>query len=374
MIELSSGESLADTTGLLQLTRSGTAEPALTRSLDLRTRDDDKSIVVAEAPLDSSSLPPGTYTASAVLAQGGAPFARVTRVIDIVPGASVAAPPPTRPLAVAPGSPELDSALQRVGRYVSEYGQQASLIVGVEHYVQHYQNSPVGQPSVRRLTAEYALVKAAGASEWAGFRDVIELDGKPIPDRQDRLQKLFKAGAPDVSEARRIADESTRFNIGPMRRNFNDPMSAVFFMSPARLSRFVFTRKGEAKVGDIEVWVLDFEEKSRPTMIRTSDGRDAPSHGTIWVVPADGAVVRTKLMLSGFAGPGSRLSIDVAYASDPRLGLWLPATMSEEYAGPIRIVSMGDRRTGKSITDQAIVTATANYSDFKRFETGATIK
>jgi hypothetical protein len=63
----------------------------------------------------------------------------------------------------------------------------------------------------------------------------------------------------------------------------------------------------------------------------------------------------------------------VTYANDPRLGLWLPATMSEEYTGTFQYSTLG-RRTQTSVADQAIVTATATYSEFKRFETGATIK
>ena len=86
MIELSSGEPLGDTGGTLQLTRVGATEPALRRPLVLRTRADDKSIVIAEAALDLSSVPPGTYTASAILERGGAAIGRVSRVFDILPG------------------------------------------------------------------------------------------------------------------------------------------------------------------------------------------------------------------------------------------------------------------------------------------------
>lgn len=286
-----------------------------------------------------------------------------------VASASAVSVPPARSAAAVSLDAEIDGVLQRLGRYVSEYGQQASLIVGIEHYTQHYENAPVGQPSDRQSTAEYALVKTARAAEWAGFRDVIELNGKPVPDRRDRLRQVFGAGTPDVSEARHIADESARFNIGPTRRNFNEPISALFFMLPARQPRFAFTRKGGAKLGGIDAWQIDFEEKSRPTIIRTSEGRDAPSRGTLWIVAADGTVVRTKLLLSGFAGVESRCSIDVAYRRDPRLGLWLPERMSEQYAAKVQ-----DNPLGGRTATTAIVTATATYSNFKRFETGATMK
>jgi hypothetical protein len=208
---------------------------------------------------------------------------------------------------------------------------------------------------------------------WSGFRDVIEVDGRRIGDRKNRLQTLFRNGSPDPAEARRIADESARFNLGPVRRNFNDPTAALFFLMPSLLPRFAFTRKGESSVNGVNVWEVEFKEKSRPTLIRTRDGRDVPSEGTIWVVPSDGTVVRTQLAISGFYGrSGSK--IEVTYARDDRLGLWLPETMKERHEADI--VEAGRSAYGAAIASArtTVVVGTATYSDFKRFETSATIK
>ena len=252
MIEMSSSEPLAGTTGVVELTRAGTAQPALQSALELRARAKDTTVVAAQAALDLSALTPGTYMASAVLARGGQPFARISRIVEVVPGEATSAPvpaeagaePPPRSTAGGARDPALEDVLQRVGRYVANYGEQASLIIAVEHYEQKYQNAPAGERPHRKLLAEFALFKTRDATGWVGFRDVIEVDGKPIPDRQDRLQALLRAGTPDVLEARRIADESARFNIGPTRRNFNEPTAALFFLLPASQARFAFTRKG----------------------------------------------------------------------------------------------------------------------------------
>jgi hypothetical protein len=269
------------------------------------------------------------------------------------------------------GEPEMEHVLQRVGAYVSGYGQQASLIVGVERYEQRFLDAPLGEPSSRRLVAELALVRTADATGWIGFRDVVEVDRKAIHDRQDRLEALFRGGTPDVSEARRIADESARFNIGPTRRNFNEPTTTLFFLLPATQSRFAFMRKREASVAGVNVLEIDFEEKRTPTLIRTTDGRDVACHGRIWVEPGGGAVLRTKLIVGGFDGLGSFSTVDVTYARDARLGLWLPAKMTERHEGIIRRASTGKFTRA---SPAAVVTATATYSDFKRFEASATIK
>ena len=92
MIELSSSEPLAGTTGVVELTRAGTAQPALKRALELRARAKDATVVAAQASLDLSELAPGTYMASAVLARDGQPFARISRLVEVVPGADDVGP------------------------------------------------------------------------------------------------------------------------------------------------------------------------------------------------------------------------------------------------------------------------------------------
>jgi VWFA-related protein len=382
LIELTSSETLAGTTGVLELTPAGAAAPIARLPFVLRTRRDDKRVVLAEAALEPRSLAPGTYTASAVLANGGGPFARISRIFQVDAGATLEATgektqtrvdesPATKPAAAVSRDPELDGVIERVGRYVSDYGEQASLIVGVEHYDQRYVGAPLGQAPSRSLVAEFALLKTTDATGWVGFRDVIEVDHKPVGDRKDRLQSLFSATSPDLAEARRIANESARFNIGPTRRNFNEPTSTLFFMLPLTQGRFVYTRKGETKIDGVNAWEIDFQEKANPTLIRTADGRDVACHGSIWVRPEDGAVLRTRLVLSGFLGQGSLSTIEVSYARDPRLEMWLPATMTERHEGFQRASARVGATPGVQL---ALVTGKATYTDFKRFEASASIK
>ena len=278
--------------------------------------------------------------ASAVLDRDGQPFARISRLVEVVPGEATSAlprPESTTAPALVTGAVRdlaLEDVLARVGRYVANYGEQASLIVGVERYEQRYQNAPAGERAQRKLVAELALFKTNDATGWVGFRDVVAVDGKPIPDRQDRLTALLRSRTPDVAEARRIADESARFNIGPTQRKLNEPTVALFFLLPVNQPRFTFTRKGMMTVGGTTAMEIGFRETGRPTVIRTSDGRDTAAAGTIWVVPADGTVLRTHLAVAGFAGPAGTASIDVTFARDPRLKLWLPAKMTERHEAP----------------------------------------
>lgn len=377
MIEMTSSEVLTDTKGVVLLSRAGSTDPVARVPLKLRTRSDDKSIVVGEAALDLTALPPGAYTASALLDRAGTPFMRVSRMFEVLPATT---PTPTAATAAAavPASGKRDSAvddvMQRVGRYVDDYGEQASLIVGVEHYEQQIVSALPGEQNQRRTVAEYALVRTSDATGWSGFRDVSESDARRINQRSDRLESLFHGGSGDLAEARRIADESARYNIG-MRRNFNDPTVALFFMTLQGQRRFSFARKRETTIDGVAVLEIDYKETARPTMIRTTVGTDVPCEGTLWVIPADGTVVRTRLALSRFSGPSSSSIIDVNYARDPRLGLWLPTTMKEHHDADLPTsVGGSNLRNTRASTRRMTVSATAVYSDFKRFETTAKIK
>lgn len=200
--------------------------------------------------------------------------------------------------------PTLDEVVQRLGAYVASYGEQASLIVAVERYSQY--STTDGGMRPRQLEAEFALVKTAGTVGWTGFRDVVKVDGDEVRDRGDRLQRVLSDPSSSLAEARRIADESARFNIGAFVRNLNVPTTTLLFFHPGNLSRFAFKLKGRKTIDGVRTWEVTFQERARPTMVMTRAGKDVPCEGTLWVVPETGQVVRTRLRLRGFADAMTR--------------------------------------------------------------------
>ncbi len=282
-------------------------------------------------------------------------------------------------------APSLEGVLRRMGAYVAGYGQQASLIVAVERYTQRAFAAGL-TISPRSLVAEFAVVKAPADEGWTGYRDVVEVDGRPIPDRAGRLLKLFAGPSPSADLLRRIDRENARFNVGPISRNINVPTVALYFLHPARQPRFVFKKIGEKDLDGIATWEISFEETARPTIIRRRTGDNVPVDGIVWVMPGNGTVVKTRLRARGFAdGTGtetratqgleamvtamhspvgrieSLAEIDVTYRRHDDLGLWLPWKMSELYEGPLR----GELGRAESI---------ATYSDFKRFTTDVRLR
>ena len=307
-------------------------------------------------------------------------------------------------LSAQKSEPTLEQVMERVGSYVASYGEKAAVVVASEKYSQSVliDGADMGRP--RDLKAEFAIVRVAGGA-WTGYRDVIESEGKPVQDRKDRLVSLLTNTQGDASELIRIANESARFNIGPISRNFNVPTAAMFFFVPSEHERFTFTRKGSKKVEGIDTWEIEFRETKRPTLISTRAGKDVPIEGTLHVKPDDGTVVRTRFKMRNFAdvdaspeqqapqqrppdNPASNnggreglnrnvpnqsirldkmeseADIEVTYAKPPGIDLWIPASMVELYQGPIKV---------KVTPVMARATTRAKYSDFRQFGTSIKI-
>jgi hypothetical protein len=119
------------------------------------------------------------------------------------------------------------------------------------------------------------------------------------------------------------------------------------------------SRGGAETIDGLPVAIVTFREDSRPTIIRTPQGRHLPARGRAWVDPASGAVVRTELELRDFAARGrSRATIGVRFGLHPGLKLWVPVDFSERY----------------ELGEGAVITGKATYSNYRRFQTISRIR
>jgi hypothetical protein len=264
---------------------------------------------------------------------------------------------------VAPGPLSVKDVMRRVGAYVDGYGDKASIVVCTERYEQHARNSETKDEQTRTLVSDFALVYADAIHGWLGFRDVMDVDGREVNDREDRLARVLIGAEGRFDEARRLSDESARFNLGNVQRNFNVPTSALFFFVTENLDRFKFAARRVLEDGS---WEIAFTETGKPTMIRTPDGDAVTSTGTLWVRPDDGVAVRTVLDVSVLMrrlSPPQRGtgSIDVRYQKVDPLGMWLPVTMDETFEAKRQ--DSWDKVTGH-----------AEYTNYRRFETSGRIK
>jgi hypothetical protein len=276
-------------------------------------------------------------------------------------------------------APDLSTVLQRAATYVAQFYARFSGIVAEEDYTQSWrklvrvtprgavQNQREQDVGERRLRSDLALLHPAGGDEWLQFRDVFDVDGSPVRDRQDRLSKIFlDPSATTLDRIARIKAESARYNLGDIERNLNTPLFALQILLPYRQTRFRFKRTGRRDIANLdlapdangvfhastEVWVIEYDEVSHPTLIRTGapkPTRDLPAHGRFWIEPSTGRVLMTELRAGNRDIKGT---IDVSYQSEPLLGLLVPVEMREDY------------RDGNG----SHVTGVARYGRFRQFD------
>jgi hypothetical protein len=256
-------------------------------------------------------------------------------------------------LALPAQEPDLRTVLARAGAYVATYQRDFSLLLADERYSQELEADEAAERRV--LVSEFALVRVADGDRtlWLAFRDVVDVDGRAVSDRQERLQRLF-LGPPAnaLAQARAIALESARYNIGDVVRTVNVPTLALEFLETAAQQRSRFRKAAEETVDGVRAWVVSFEERARPSLIRTPGGRDVRTKGLAWIDPRTGRVLKTQLDPQIERGLAARIT--TAYAPDERLRLWVPVEMQESYE-----------------TASNAIAGTATYTNFRRFETDA---
>lgn len=257
----------------------------------------------------------------------------------------------------------LTTIIARAGAYVQQFEERFALVISAEQYEQH---SSMGRsfraPVDRKIESEMLFMWVTEDRGWLTVRNVQSVNGHPVPGREQRLDRLLTGVAPvGITRLRQLASESARYNIGSVRRNFNDPMLALRFLEPGSQPRFKFALDGQETVDHSPVWKVAFEEIGSPTIIIQDDGHDRPSRGMIWI-DAEGTITRTRLEV-GDRLSGSTAEITVDYRRDPKLKMLVPTTMRESYVnttGPLGPI--GDH-----------IDCEAKYSKFRRFETAARI-
>jgi hypothetical protein len=278
-------------------------------------------------------------------------------VAGLVAGAVLALAMPVRAQAVS-----LGGLLAKAADYAATFVERFGNVITEEQFDQGLERMANGGwvRYQRRVLRSDLLFVGGGPLGGTMLRDVFEVDGQPVRDRQDRLTKIFAQPAATVlAQATRIADESARYNIGPGQRTTNTPELAVLFVQRAVQPRFAFTLGDrDGSIGP-NVWTVDYKEQGRPTVVRRMDPKQDPSlpaSGRLWIDADTGQVLRTAITFD--------LGLDVQrlttmFAFDPRLQIAVPMQMTEIFdVGVIR------------------VNATATYSRFRSFgvSTDETVK
>jgi formylglycine-generating enzyme required for sulfatase activity len=292
--------------------------------------------------------------------------------------ASVAAFASLAAFAAAPADRvPLDELLDRVAWYLDYFVDEFENVVAEETYIQDsstmlpsFSPMPGGRggafpppPSPsdaararhRDLRSDFLLVKSPDTEALVPFRDVLEVDGVPVRDREARLAKLFLSGRPGGSimeQAERIGAEGARYNLGNMRSTLGNPVLALGVLQRSYQPRFRFTSGKDDRTAGPSAIVIDFKETTSPAMIRGEAGRDLMAHGRVWIDAPTGRVLKTELQVEQ---PAIRAVVTTLFRLEERSGIGVPVEMREQYT-----LANGNR-----------ISTVATYGHFRRFDVSA---
>jgi hypothetical protein len=200
---------------------------------------------------------------------------------------------------------DLSGVLERASNYVLRYFGVMANMTAEERYV--------------------VLVKVGPPLEWRVYRDVFEVNGRPVRDRADRLARLFLEPADEVrAQAERIAEESARFNLSHMGRVLNEPGLPLAFLQPSVRPRFEFSL--DRRERDQE-WVVRYTEKARPTLFWHNRTIPNPSAGRFWIDFRTGEVSQSEHVV---APENFKATFTTEFRPDDRFGISVPTRMREQ--------------------------------------------
>jgi hypothetical protein len=237
-----------------------------------------------------------------------------------------------------------DELLMRAAAYVSTFVEKFSNVVAEESY----QQETTVPRRKRMLRSDYLFVRFPGDQSWTSFRDVFDVDGKPVRDHEERVTKLLINPSGDAE--RRIADitrASARYNLLDIG-TLNHPLLAMAFLQSFYQPRFRFNLAGMEKSLGPKVRTVQFQEFQTPTIIKGNSNADVLSRGLAWIDEDTGRILKTELRL-GRSSAG--VSIITIFKFDETLGIDVPAEMRDWYPDG----------TGE-------VRGVATYGRFRRFQ------
>jgi hypothetical protein len=281
----------------------------------------------------------------------------------------------------AVASPSLEELLARAARYAVDFETAFSKAVAEERYLQQVitttapkavsgtlrDDVPERRVERRELRSDFLLVKLPEQNYWLPFRDVFEVDGRPVRDREARLMRLFVESRRDaLDQARQIVAESARYNLGDLSRTFNTPLLALAVIHPDSQARFRFSDFKLDRTVAQGVYVVSYREQLRPTLVQGLDARDLFARGRLWIEGHSGRVLRSEIVIehplvvpqqttAGVSGVRAPVvaTVTTIFRDHPDFTVAVPAEMREEYRLP----------------DWAglQVTGVATYTQFRRF-------
>ena len=275
-------------------------------------------------------------------------FRRVALVCAVVLLARTAEP-------VSAQQPSMEQLRDAAGNYARTAYPRLANLVATEEYNQRVSVSGTSGvfvtrgSSPRTLTSEVLLVRhPVEGRDWLFFRDVLDVNGKAVPNHQDRLTTLFiSPTAANWELVREIAHADRQYHLPGSTAAETNPFVVVALMDRSYWPRLLFKRgKQDNDVGR-GVWTLEVEEQ------KSDDAEPILTRGlaraTVWLEATTGRILQTDVRIAGAPAPATSRT---SFRYDAMLQVAVPVEM----------------KTTWRPSPAAAVSGTAKYGNFRQFK------
>jgi hypothetical protein len=192
--------------------------------------------------------------------------------------------------------PALRDLLARAGAYAVGYRKLCRDLVAEERMIQKEYDRKGKLKKQRSFISDYLFVALPSAPDFTvEFRDVVSIDGKPVPRSSQGLLELFRKKSSNAfEEARRVTQESTKQNLGK-KRTSNMVNFCLSFLIPQFQRGIEYQSLPPQNSTEADEFVLQFRELTDETRLGavTPMGRKPiPSQGRIWLSKPDAKVLK----------------------------------------------------------------------------------
>ena len=267
---------------------------------------------VASGIVDVNVLP-GKYVARASIRRDGKAVHTVSR-----PFVLERTDPAERRQTEKPAVPITPEMQRQTAAYVAQ-------VVGNLMNVVAQEDFELTSPD-RRIRSEFLLVPYPGSNrDLLSFRHVTHVNGKPAPNREERLAELFQKPIDLVlNRVRQI--RLAAVNYVP---SVFDPILGLAFLQAGYQGRFEWTVNDAGAEWQPQVKAVTFIERARPTLLRNwpLGDQDVPARGTAWIEQGTGRLLQSELQIGSGRSATKALT---RFKVDEHLQIMVPDTMRTE--------------------------------------------
>jgi hypothetical protein len=272
---------------------------------------------------------------------------------------------------------QLEELLDKASALCDKYRALFRDLTAEEKKVFELYDQKTGKIKQRRQTVSDLIVYQSqqDPNKFTEYRNIREVDGKPVKNQLERIEKLFERSAKADSVAKeldRITRESTRHDFGAQITNFTVFNAAATYKEFRPLFKYEYA--GRERLRDQELALVKFEQvefKKDLFGMRQYEKLNVTGplmRGQYWLDSQTGQVRRERheIFFRDNAQPRSFKAIEVDYEfTTGEQGIWLPQRVVFQFYNPLKLDE--DFPVEMFLNGRL----TSEYGPFRRFEVKA---